>query len=90
MTSYELRSTLSAMRDLVCHAGTDLARRDQADRAFRQLYRSLAESGAELTFALEEELRQALLTLVGNDDWAAACEHLERARRLLDAEPPPA
>jgi hypothetical protein len=82
MTGSDVESTLRFMHSLLCRPDLDATQRDAADLEFRRLYRLLTEECAALPFAVAEELREALLALVGDDDWTAACVHMQEALRL--------
>jgi hypothetical protein len=77
---------LETMRTLICSDTGDIDLRDDADREFRRLYLRVMEMSDAIPFGVREEVRHALLALVGDDDWATACARLQGALRALSAE----
>jgi len=77
---------LATMRSLICADTGDLDSRDDADREFRRLYLRMMEVSDSIPFEVREQVRHALLALVGNDDWSTACARLQGAMRALTAE----
>jgi|GEM_PF-4103078 len=82
----DIHQMLETMRSLICADTGDLDSRDDADREFRRLYLQMMELNDAIPFEVREQVRHALLALVGNDDWMTACARLQGAMRALTAE----
>jgi len=71
------------MRHSICSDTGDLAVRNRADREVRGLCRRILEMTDRVRFAIREEVRDARLALVGDDDRRSALVGIEAADRLL-------
>jgi hypothetical protein len=83
MSDTSLRELLGAMRSHLARGEQDVAARDAADRMFREAFHRLRARD----FVPNEVMRtmgDALVALVGDDQWTVAREYVEFAIALLE------